>query len=327
MVGELGGGPAERSAERTDDTGGLDLRSIELAGESADQATDDPTAQDMAALRRALEVAREERIALLEATLRSGPALRSRSVLANPFDRDEQAALDAAVRALWPQLTGTPSWRRRAAPSGARDLRRTLRSSAVTGGVPVAVRRRAPTPRRPDVLVLVDTSVSMRPHVRLTLHLAHALRRRPGRVRVLGFVDECVDVTDVIRHADLASALGGLLDDAPGGPLDPSRPSDYGVAFGSLWHRFASLLRPSTTLLVLGDGRSGGRDPGFAHLEACVRRCRRTVWWTPEPEGAWAFGNAEMAGYADRVNVALAVRTLDDLAELAQDGGLVGDTV
>ncbi|MEO1065295.1 MAG: VWA domain-containing protein [Actinomycetota bacterium] len=317
-VGELMAAPPGRPAERTDEGLPGDSKRIELA-EDDDGGVD----IDVAEMRRALDAAHDERLALLTAATTAPVApLRPSSVLANPFDRDEQAELDAAVRALWPQLTGAPSWRRSPAAAGTLDLRRTLRSSVVTGGVPALVRRRAPTMRRPELLVLVDTSVSMRPYVRLTLHLAHALRRRPGRVRVLGFVDECVDVTDVIRHADLATALGGLLDDAPGGPLDPARPSDYGVAFGSLWHRFAALLRPSTTVLVLGDGRSGGRDPGLAHVEAVVRRCRRTVWWTPEAAGAWTFGNGEMAEYADRVDVAMTVRTLGDLRNVARTGVL-----
>lgn len=98
--------------------------------------------------------------------------------------------------------------------------------------------------------------------------------------------------------------------------------SDYGVALGSLWHRFASLLRSSTTVLILGDGRSGGRDPGFAHVDALVRRCRRTVWWTPEAEGAWSFGNGEMTEYAERVDAAMTVRTLDDLLGVARTGAL-----
>lgn len=317
-VGDLLAGRPGQAAERTDETTTSESRRIELADDAAG-AID----LDLVAMRQALDAAHDERIALLTAT-RPGSAtpLRSSSVLANPFDRDEQTGLDAAVRTLWPQLTGAPSWRRTPAPAGALDLRRTLRSSVVTGGVPAAVRRRAPAMRRPELLVLVDTSVSMRPYIRLTLHLAHALRGRPGRVRVLGFVDECVDVTDVIRHADLAAALGGLLDDAPGGQLDPSRASDYGVALGSLWHRFASLLRSSTTVLILGDGRSGGRDPGFAHVDALVRRCRRTVWWTPEAEGAWSFGNGEMTEYAERVDVAMTVRTLDDLLGVARTGAL-----
>ncbi|MFV0309580.1 MAG: VWA domain-containing protein, partial [Desertimonas sp.] len=115
------------------------------------------------------------------------------------------------------------------------------------------------------------------------------------------------------RHADLAVALGGLLDDAPGGPLDPARPSDYGAALGSLWHRYAALVSPSTSVVLLGDGRSNGRDPGLGHVTELTRRARRTVWCTPEPEGAWGFGNGEMAHYAERVDGAVSLRTLDDL--------------
>ncbi|MEM1333031.1 MAG: VWA domain-containing protein [Actinomycetota bacterium] len=215
---------------------------------------------------------------------------------------------------MWPQLVGAPAWRRRPSRSGEFDLRHTLRSSVTLGGVPAVVRRRGPATTRPDLVVLVDTSVSMRPSARLMLHLVHALRRRPGRVRVLAFVDECVDVTDVVRHADLAMALGTLLDDAPGGVLDPARSSDYGTALASLWHRYARVLRPSTTVLILGDGRSNGRAPGFDLVADLTARCRRTVWCSPEPEGAWGFGNGEMAAYAERVDAAISVRSLDQLA-------------
>ncbi len=300
----------------TDDLGAAlrndDVGSVELPDDAV----------DMAALRAAFGEVRGRRLAELTPRYPSSPTLRPSSMLANPFDRDEQRTLDESVRTLWPQLVGAPAWRRRPSATGHLDLRRTLRSSVVLGGIPAAVGRRSPATSRPDLLVLVDTSVSMRPSVRLMLHLAHALRRRPGRVRVIGFVADCVDVTDVIRHADLPTALGGLLDDASGGPLDPARPSDYGAAFGSLWHRYGRLLRPSTTVLVLGDGRSNGRDPGLTHVTDITARCRRTVWWTPEPEGAWSFGNAEMLAYAQRVDVALTVRSLDDLERAANSGVL-----
>ncbi|MEM9038685.1 MAG: VWA domain-containing protein [Actinomycetota bacterium] len=310
---------SDDSVGRVDSTELSSVAERDADGEAADavliELADDDAVDDIAAMRRMIDDAHRDRLTLLAPAAPSpSPSGRPNSLLANPFDRDEQRALDTAVRALWPQLTGAPSWRTHLAPTGRLDLRRTLRSSATFGGVPISIRHRSPATNRPDLLVLVDTSVSMRPTVRLMLHLAHALRRRPGRVQVLAFVDQCVDVTDVIRHADLASALGALLDDAPGGPLDPARPSDYGVALQTLWHRYARLLRPSTTVLVLGDGRSSGRDPGFDHVADLTDRCRRTVWCSPEPEGAWSFGNAEMAGYASRVDAAVSVRSLDDLA-------------
>ncbi len=312
-IGDFDDAATAQAADRSDETFGDDV--VITLDEGQDSGPD-----DVAALRALLDETHRDRHALLDPPEPRTFTMRPNSVLANPFDREEQRTLDAAVRAMWPQLIGAPAWRRRPAPTGQLDLRRTLRNSVTFGGVPIVVRHRAPATNRPDLLVLVDTSVSMRPSVRLMLHLAHALRRRPGRVRVLGFVDECVDVTDVVRHADLATALGGLLDDAPGGPLDPARPSDYGGAFSSLWHRYARLLRSSTTVLVLGDGRSNGRDPGLAHLEDLRSRCRRSVWCTPEPEGAWSFGNGEMAAYASRVDTAITVRSLADLADAIHRG-------
>lgn len=262
------------------------------------------------------------RLDLLDAPdQRAMPArLTPRPVLANPFDADEQRTLERIVGVVRPQLEGSTGWRRRAGAEGEIDLRRTLRQAATTAGVPMRFRRRTPPPTRARVVVLLDTSLSVRPSARLMLHLAHRLRSRVGRVRVLAFIDRCVDVTDVIGHADLASALGRLLDDAPGGPLDPARASDYGAALRSLWHRHADLLGRRTTVFVLGDGRSNGLDPAVERVHALTERCRRTIWLTPEPAGAWGFGHGEMAAYAAAVDVAWTIRSLEDLAELARSG-------
>lgn len=246
--------------------------------------------------------------------------LTARPVLANPFDAEEQRKLERVVGLVRPQLEGSTGWRRRPDGDGEIDLRRTLRQAATTAGVPMRFRRRSTPPTRARVVVLLDTSLSVRPSARLMLHLAHRLRSRVGRVRVLAFIDRCVDVTDVILHADLATALGRLLDDAPGGPLDPARSSDYGTALRSMWNRHADLLGPRTTVFVLGDGRSNGRDPAVERVHELTERCRRTIWLTPEPRGAWGFGFGEMAAYADAVDVAWTVRSLDDLLALAGSG-------
>lgn len=245
---------------------------------------------------------------------------RSTTVLANPFDQDEQQMLQRVVAMIRPQLSGGTSWRRRAADLGAIDLRRTLRRTITTAGVPIHVQRRSTTSHRARLVVLVDTSLSVRPSARLMLHLAHQLRRQVGSVRVFAFIDRCVEVTDVIRHSDLPTALGDLLDDQPGGPLDPARSSDYGSAFHSLRRHHRSVFDARSTMFVLGDGRSNGRDPATEWVRDLTASCRRTIWLTPEPEGAWAFGHGEMAGYAEAVDVAWTVRSLDHLLALARSG-------
>lgn len=249
------------------------------------------------------------------------PVVESRPAetrLINPLGRAEATELAGIVRRLRRQIDGAPSWRRVAGRNGGIDLRRTLRRAVVTGGVPLTVARRGPCDTKGSVLLLADTSLSMRPTIRLMLHVAHLLAAQSSRVRVLAFVDRCLEVTDVIGHLDVARAIGRLLDDCPGGILDPARPSDYGRALDSLWSRYGLLVDDSTTVIVIGDGHSNGRDPNLAAVDRLRRRCRRLVWLTPEPEGAWRFGHGEMQRYADRCDHAATIRSIPDLAALVE---------
>ncbi|MEM8748271.1 MAG: hypothetical protein AAGF91_16335, partial [Actinomycetota bacterium] len=145
-VGQFDATERSTVAEREADGETADALLIELA--------DGGAVDDIAAMRRAIDDAHRDRLRLLApTTLPPSPSGRPNSLLANPFDRDEQRALDTAVRALWPQLSGAPSWRPRLAATGQLDLRRTLRSSATFGGVPISLRHRSPATNRPDLLV------------------------------------------------------------------------------------------------------------------------------------------------------------------------------
>jgi len=275
------------------------------------------------AMRLRLAAALVERDAMFDAAVRmSTHVAPSDTRLLNPFSLDESRRLAQIVRLLRRQLDGAPSWRQRRDHRGVVDLRRTIRCAVVTGGVPIQTIRRTPALRRSRVVLLVDTSLSMRPTTRLMLHVANMLAAQAARVRVVGFVDQCVEVTDTIRHADVASAIGRLLDDPGGGPLDPSRSSDYGAALRSFWTRYGSLVDASTRVIVIGDGRSNGLDPNVNAVRQLRDRSRRLVWLTPEPEGAWGFGHGEMEQYATVCDHAARVRSLDDLAEFVESGVL-----
>jgi len=264
-----------------------------------------------------------ERDAMFEAAVRMSTHFApSDARLLNPFSLDESRRLAQIVRLLRRQLDGAPAWRKRPDHRGVVDLRRTIRCAVVTGGVPIQTVRRTPALRRCRVVLLVDTSLSMRPTTRLMLHVANMLVAQAARVRVVAFVDQCIEVTDTIRHADVASAIGRLIDDPGGGPLDPSRPSDYGAALRSFWTRYGSLVDASTTVIVIGDGRSNGLDPNVEAVSQLRDRSRRLVWLTPEPEGAWGFGHGEMEQYATVCDHAARVRSLDDLAEFVESGVL-----
>lgn len=197
-----------------------------------------------------------------------------------------------------------------AAPAGRLDVRSTVRTAQRTGGVPMVLKRRGRVRRAPKVLVLADVSVSVRPTARLALHTADALTRRSRGVRLLVFVDTAVDATSVVRRLPPDGAVTVLLD---GGLVDVGAPSDYGAALLGVQSRVGTWMRRGATVIVFGDGRGNGADPGFEIVENWMRRVREVHWCTPEPVAAWPLGFGEMQGYADRITAAHHVRSVADV--------------
>ena len=194
--------------------------------------------------------------------------------------------------------------------SGRLDVRATAREARRTGGVPIVLRRRGRTRRAPRILVLADVSVSVRPTARLALHTADALTRRSRGVRLLVFVDRVIDATVVVRRLPPDGSVSALLD---GGLVDIGASSDYGTALRGVSSLAGSWMRRGGTVVVFGDGRSNGADPGFDVVDEWMSRVREVHWFTPEPRGAWSLGFGEMQGYADRVTSAHHVRTAADV--------------
>lgn len=201
---------------------------------------------------------------------------------------------------------------------GRLDIRATWRSARSTGGVPLAVRRRGRVRQAPRVLVLMDVSVSVRPTARLALHTADALTRSSRGVRLVVFVDRAAEATAVVRRLSPDRAVAALYD---GGPVDISAASDYGRALRMAGDLVGGWVDRRTTVMVFGDGRSNGADPGMASVEAMMRRAAAVHWYTPEPQGAWPLGFGEMQGYAELVTSAHQVRTLPDVVSALRDSG------
>jgi len=232
------------------------------------------------------------------------------------IDLGDRRAVDEAARTF---LRRHRHDARRFGPAhrGRLDTRATWRSARSTGGVPLALRRRGRVRQTPRVLVLVDVSVSVRPTARLALHTADALTRNSRGVRLVVFVDRAGEATAVVRRLPPDRAVAALYD---GGPVDISAASDYGLALRMVGDLIGGWLDRRTTVLIFGDGRSNGADPGFASVESLVRRGASVHWYTPEPVGAWPLGFGEMQGYAERVTSAHQVRSLSDLVAVLVDG-------
>ena len=196
---------------------------------------------------------------------------------------------------------------------GRLDLRRTLRRSLATGGVPFDIRRRERRPRRPRLVVLCDISDSVRNVSRFLLELVYALEAEFDRVSSFAFVAELGELSPLFRanKADRAIELAYA-----GAVVNVFANSNYGRVFAAFAERHLGRVTSRTTILIIGDGRNNYHPTRVDALAAMRRRARQIVWLNPEPPPVWGFGDSAMRDYApycDRVAVA---RDLDSLREV-----------
>jgi hypothetical protein len=192
--------------------------------------------------------------------------------------------------------------RRRRSRAGEIDLRRTLRKSMSTGGVPIDLVLRKPHPARPELVVLCDVSGSVAGFSHFTLLLVHALRQQFSRVRVFAFIDTTDEVTDLFGpEADLAVAIQRITRES--GVYTRDGHSDYGNAFQSFTEKYPSVLSPRSSLLVLGDARNNYRNPAADVLHRMVTESRHAHWLNPEPLHLWGSGDSAAPRYQDVITM------------------------
>jgi uncharacterized protein len=227
--------------------------------------------------------------------------------------REDLAAMRRTVHPLARRLAARLAARRRLGRAGRLDVRRTVRASLGSGGVPLVTHHRPRRPHRPELVVLCDVSGSVAGFAHFTLMLTAALREQFSRVRAFAFVDTCDEVTRLFgAGADLTDSVARLSREADLVWYDGH--SDYGHAFEVFTDRWPDAVGPKTSLLVLGDGRTNYRDPGLPLLEALVRRSRHAYWLNPEPRRQWGSGDSAADRYGEVVEM-VECRTIAQLAE------------
>ncbi|MFB0620088.1 VWA domain-containing protein [Streptomyces sp. AGS-58] len=218
-------------------------------------------------------------------------------------NRDQLAELRRVVRPLARKLATRLAARRRRAARGTIDLRRTLRSSLFTGGVPIrpVLRRRRPV--RPELVLLCDVSGSVSGFSDFTMLLVQALHDQFGKVRVFAFVNRLDEVTGLLGHGRADPDGLGARIRAEATLTGWHGSSDYGVALGEFTERYGDAAGPRTTVFVLGDARTNMSDPNLPAVRDLVRRARRVYWLNPEPRDRWGTGDSAAPAYAELVEM------------------------
>lgn len=233
-------------------------------------------------------------------------------------DIPSRAEVNNACRELLRRMRGTPRPRPREATNGRLNMRRTVRAGMRTDGVPFHLMVDTPVPERVRLLILADVSLSVRPITAFTLRLAQAMRHRTSRCTVLAFVDNPVDVTDLLARSTGDDALASVLA-AP--ELDLEASSDYGRTFEGLLTTHGSKVTARTSVLIVGDGRCNGLPPRVDKLEELARKVHRLAWVTPEHQRYWTQASCAMGEYAEVCNGVVTARDARQLIERAPELG------
>ncbi|MFD5813287.1 VWA domain-containing protein [Streptomyces sp. NPDC127038] len=254
------------------------------------------------------QVATEARRRVAERRDRDEIARRAIAPTADRVDflfagRDRLAELRKAVQPLARKLATRLAARRRRAHRGTVDLRRTLRGSLSTGGVPMrpVLRRRRPV--RPELVLLCDVSGSVSGFSDFTMLLVQALHDQFSKVRVFAFVNRVDEVTGLIGpgRADPEGLSARIRAEAEITGWHGS--SDYGVALGEFAERYTAAVGSRTTVFVLGDARTNMSDPNLSAVRRLNRQARRVYWLNPEARSQWGTGDSAALAYADLVEM------------------------
>ncbi len=221
----------------------------------------------------------------------------------------EQLA-ERIARALRKRLTR----RWHAHPAGRRlDVRRTLRASLRTGGVPLHPAWRTPRRERPKLFILVDVSRSMETHAQLFLRIARAFVSALD-ARVFVFHTRLAEVTPLLRSdsAAVQEKVNAVTAGFGGGTRIATSVADFHRV-----HARAQLTRRAR-VWVLSDGFDADEPARLAEELACVRgRGARIMWFHPSPLPPASAAMQAVRAHGGLIEREVRLNSLRDLAALA----------
>ncbi|MFT3900492.1 MAG: VWA domain-containing protein [Gordonia sp. (in: high G+C Gram-positive bacteria)] len=210
--------------------------------------------------------------------------------------------------------------RRRRARHGPVDVRRTLRASMSTGGVPIKLTHRRPRPGRPELVIICDVSGSVSGFSQFTLQLVFALRQQFSKVRVFAFVDTVDEVTEFFERGQSDDSFGEVMHQMITTAKIATRDghSDYGHMIKGFARDYLDSLTHRGALLILGDARNNYHWTESESLAALTERVRHSYWLNPERREDWGTGDSDADKYAEIIEMH-ECRNAEQLAKVIGD--------
>ena len=226
--------------------------------------------------------------------------------------REELATLQRALYPLSRKLAARLQRKRRRGHKGPLDLRRTVRSSLSSGGVPIDPVFKHPRPAKPEMIVIADISGSVASFARFTLLLVYALSSQFSKVRSFVFIDNVDEVTEMFERAgDPSEAIHRINTEADVVHLDGH--SDYGRSLREFVAEWGDEITTRSTVLILGDARNNYHDTHLDSLAFIASKARKVFWLNPEPRQYWGSGDSVIKQYEPYCDAVVECRSIRQL--------------
>lgn len=237
-------------------------------------------------------------------------------LMARPLDQLGQrdlARMQRIVSRLARKLADRHGRRLRRRRRGRLDAAKTLRRNAGLGGVPFDLVLKSKPRDRPRIAAICDVSGSVARHVRFLLLFLHALEAEVADLRLFAFSGRLEDIGLIVAEQEPEAAIQHILRRLGAGS------TDYGQALADLAQDHADAIDRSTTVILLGDGRSNRADPRLDLFRELADRAKRVVWLNPEPPSLWGTGDSEIPAYRPWCTRLEHCRTVGDLERVLDE--------
>ncbi|MFT5223944.1 MAG: hypothetical protein ACI867_002272 [Glaciecola sp.] len=228
----------------------------------------------------------------------------------------EQAEVRSQIRPLARKLATRVSVKRKHGRDGRLDVRKTVRRSLMTGGVPFEPAFKSRKPHKPELFVICDVSGSVASFARFTLMLVHTLQEQFSKVRSYAFIDTLDEVTRLFEEGDFSAAIKRMTTEADLVWFDGH--SDYGHSLKRFHEQYANDVTSRSTVIVLGDARNNYRQANAWVLQDLQKRARHVYWLNPEPIQYWGTGDSIVHTYARYCDDMVEARNLKQLASFVE---------
>lgn len=227
------------------------------------------------------------------------------------------ALMSRELQKLAKKLAVKKGRRSKEAKRGRINLRKSIRHSLKTGGIPLTLTKLAKKPAKPDICLLCDMSNSVRKFSYFMLLFVYSLQKQYSTIRSFVFVDQLLEVTDYFKDQDINNAFATI------GRLkgfNLSGFSHYGKVICQFAGHYLGSIHKNTTVFILGDARNNWHTvDGSEALHAICEQSKALYWLNPVKQDLWQQADCIIEKYRPNCTGVYPCATIEQLERFIAD--------